>query len=506
MRTCWLAAALLWASVTVHASITAHADTPKDRQAEISAAQESIDQGVAYIRDDNPEAAGTAFNTALNSPAFGELPLKAQHEALLLSGSLAYDNKDYTTALARLRRATAIQSPDIEEPLDRQAWNTRLNAAYLSDDYRDSAQCITHIAQSWPTDAVNMTTTSIYTIDAKIMGTDPELERGYLQALFDVKWGDKYAGANALWRDLSLLWLRQGNRQQAMLVARRITSARVAISMLVDKRFDPITQTKIFDVNQIIANELANARASVAASPDKLEPIITLQLVLLDTHHYAEAISIADGVIAKVGDGTGASHYTDFDDNYVWVLDSRAQALESLGHWDEAVAQWLHAARRPEKGGMNVSQVLNLAMLYASIQRPKDALDMVSDLGEMSPYGRMILEEVKVKVAVDQNDPAAITTHLDYMRAHRSDAISSLQAALIVTGKTDEATDLLVERLSNEKWRSDALAEVQDYLGTVDTPLGTIESERWKKIVADPKVRAAVAKVGRIEHFDLDPP
>jgi beta-barrel assembly-enhancing protease len=505
MRTSWIASALLGLAVMAHASVTRPVDPPQDHQELINNAEENIDQGVAYLRDGNSESAAAALDKAIHSPVFAELPPNDRKRALVVSGLMAYDKRDYATALGLLKQATAISSPDRNEKIDKAAWNGRLESAVYVQDYRDGALSATYVAQHWPTAINALYPGAMYQIEAGIKGTDADLERNYLQALFDMNWDDHFGTTNNFWRDLSLLWLKKGDMQRALLVSQRITSARTVVSMLVDKRFDHITQAQSLDINQIIQKELAGAKAAVSAAPDELKFVAVLQDRLLDAHHYAEALSVSDGVIAKVGDGGGAKAYKDFDQFYVWVLDERARTLVRLGRWDDAVNQWRHAARRPEQGGMNVSQVINLAALYTSLQRPGDALDTLSDLGQLTPYGRMQLESVKLRVAIEQKDKAAIAEHLDYLRAHRVDAISTWQAALIVTDNKDAAADLLVERLSNESWRSEALVDMQDFLDTAETPFSAEEERRWKDIVADPKVQRELVKVGRVEHFNMDP-
>ena len=505
MRISWVIAVMFGLAAMSHASVTKPANASKDRQEQVENTEESIGQGIAYLRDGNSGAAAAALTTAIHSPVFPELPPKDRQRALLLSGLIAYDKKDYASAHELLKQTTIINSPDISEKADKAAWNARLESAFYLQDYRDSALCVTHMAQHWPAAVTAFYPGVMSRIETRIKGTDAELERGYLQALFDMNWDDHTGSANTLWRDLTLLWLKQGNMQKAILVSQRIASARAVVSMIVDKRFDPITQGRTFDVDQMSKKELLDARAAVSAAPDQLKPVTVLQQALLDTHHYAEALAVSDEVIAKVGDGQGANAYKDFDQFYVWVLDARARALVRLGRWNEAVNQWEHAARRPEQGAMNVSQVINLASLYTKLQRPKEALNTLSDIGEMAPYGRMQLELVKLKAAVQLNDQAAITEHLNYLRTHRTDAITAWQSALVVTNNIDAAADLLVERLDNETWRSDALVSMQDYLDTTETPISAEQTQRWKRVVAQPKVQKALTKVGRIEHFNLDP-
>lgn len=502
MRNLWVAAALLATALVTHASVIKHADLAQDPQDQITSVTEAIEQGVADLRDNNVEAASTAINNAIQSPVFAKLPQNEQYRALLLAGMMAFDKRDYGKAHVLLKRATGI------DQTSQRAWYVRLESAVNVQDYEDSARCITAIAQKWPDILHQIDPGVVFEIETYLRETNSKIERDYLQALFDTDFDDHLGGTNALWRDLALLWLREGNAQKAVLVSQRITSARTKLSMLVDKRFDAITQknTQAYDIDRAVEKELADDRAQVSAAPDQLKPLLTLQELLLGTHHYDEALAVADKVIAKTADGKGSTTYKDFDEIYVWVLDARARSLERLGRWDDAANQWEHAARRPEHGEMNVSQIINLASFYANLQRPKEALDTLSELGNMSPYGRMQFEMVKLKVAIGQRDQAAISEHLAYMREHRADAISTWQNALLLSGDLNAAGDLLVERLANEKWRSDALVDMQNYADVAMPPMAAELERQSEKVIAEPKVQKALAKVGRIEHFNLDPP
>lgn len=275
--------------------------------------------------------------------------------------------------------------------------------------------------------------------------------------------------------------------------------------MRIDKTYDQITQANLehYDVDRLAAEQLAAARAAVENAPTRLQLTVRLQQLLLDTLQPDQALALADAVIAKAKDGEGATIYEDFDEYYIWVLNQRAEALAHLGRWEDVLKQLERAARRPENGGMNVSQILNLGGYYAYLEQPKKALETVSELGQMSPYGRMQLEMVRLMAALQQKDEAAITTHLTYMREHREDAIGTWERALLLRGELDAAGDLLVERLKSERWRVGALSAMQEYADVARTPLEAMEQSRWREVLMQPKVIEALAPVGRIEKFNL---
>jgi beta-barrel assembly-enhancing protease len=500
MQKIWAAALWLAVASVVHASTAKHADAAPTPEEQIRAVKNAIDQAQADLRNNDDSAAAAVLDAAIHANGFAKLPDAERYQALLLAGLVDYDRDKHASAHDLLTRATSFSQSDSI------AWYFRLAAAYDLNDYKDSAHCVITIAQRWPDTLEKVSRQSIYTIDFHLEG-DPQLQRDYLQALFDVEWNDPDGEASVLWRQLARLWLDRGDTQKAAIAAARITSSRVALAMLVDVRFDSITQKNVeaFDVDRLAQKEIADTRARTAAEKDLLSPVVVLQGLLLDTQHYDEALAIADDVIAKSKDGKGPSLYKDFDDRYIWLLDQRARTLARMGRWDEAADQWVRAARRPEQGQMNVSQILNLGQFYADLQRPKDALATIAELGNMSPYGRMQLEMVKLEVALQQQDKAAIAEHLAYMREHRADAIATWQNALLLSGDLDAAGDLLVERLQSAQWRSDALTDMQHYANIRTTPVDAERLKRWNTVISQPKVQQALAKVGRIEHFNLEP-
>ena len=502
MRSTFTATMLLAAALSAHATVTTRSNPPQGLEDSIRATTDLIDQGLGHIRDNDPAAARASFDQAIHSGAFAFLPQDQQYRALALAGLLAFDRKDYAQAHELLERATGFSGAN------ENVWQARFEAAFNIRDFRDGAKCLTVMSSRWPATVERLNPGTVFQVELGIKGTNPGLERDYLQALFDMGWDDHTGGTDTLWHDLALLWLETGNAQKAAAVAARIGSVRTKLSMRIDKRFDNITRADpaAYDIDRIVLENLSKAKAAVAAAPNELKPVCTLQEQLIDSHHYTEAVAAADAVIAKTGNGSDPSAYSDFDQFYNWVLDNRARALARMGRWDDAITQWRHAARRPENGVMNVSQAINLAGLYARLRRPDDALDMMVGIGDMSPYGRMQYEKVQLEVAIEQNDKAATAKHLSYLREHRTDAIAAWQTALLLTGDLDGASDLLVERLNNARWRGDALVDMQQYLDITETPLGAELGQRWDEIQARPAVQKALAKVGRVEHFNLDPP
>lgn len=467
-------------------------------------ARRAIQQANEHVQQKDLPGAAAALDEVIGAPSFGRLSADVRYRVLWFAGAIALDRGQNDIAHRHLVKASEYADAEGE------VWHNRLRAAFDSKDYADSARCISMIARRWPKTLADVNDIAIFRVANEI--DDPPAHanerRELLESLFAAKWKSRDGEPDEFWRDLARLRLAGNDPRRAMEAVSRIHSPRPIIAMRIDKRFDRLTQKDphAFDVDRAIDASIKDAQAQVEAAPDSMNAVSVLLYRLHDALQFERQLAVADDVIAKARNGEDSRRYKDFDEYYVWVLDHRAVALAGLGRWEEALKQLTRAARRPEGGGMNVSQAINLGDLYIVLGRPDDALEAVVELGYASPYGRMQQEHVQLEAAVQRNDAEAVRTHLAYLREHRKDAIGTFQDALLVSGDMDGAAHLLIERLGRDDWRSDALVEIQDYAETPATPFLVKQRSQWKALAARPDVQAALSKVGRIEHFKLASP
>jgi tetratricopeptide (TPR) repeat protein len=229
--------------------------------------------------------------------------------------------------------------------------------------------------------------------------------------------------------------------------------------------------------------------------------------VLIESRRTIEALKLLDEVLARAAAPNGGRPaFPDAGEELAWTMDYHARVLAQLGRYDEAVAELRAAAQRPEYGGPNISQSINLAGLLASLGRfqEADAIAGAVLARDLSPYGRMQAEAVRGCARVQANDRSGAAGSLAFLKAHQADAPQALQEALICAGDLDGAARLYVDRLRDPDRRIAALSELQDYAAPpVTTPLQRELARRRLLVRARPAVRAAIAKVGRIEHYNL---
>lgn len=505
MKTSCVAAAtimLLLIACAAPATVTPTQGNKGDASPPVTEAADLVQRAFEDVRHNNNEAAGPELDKALHSHGFAGLPEEVRYQTFFVASLIAWETNQNDKAHGLAVRATRFPEAD------NTAWMVRFSSAFTIKNYGDAAHSLTMFAQRWPAKLGDVVPGAVMQLHYQLkLAHEDETDRLMLDELFDAGWKTKGVEPSNLWRDLALQHLQRGEVARATKVALRVTSGQVALSIRVDKRFDAITLAHpgAFDVERLIAAEITAAKAQIAAHPDQLEPITDLQELLLITSQYPKVLSISDDAVERAEKREGAKAYTDFSDRYNWILDSRSRAFKRQGQWDKAIATEVLAARIPEQGGINVSQSINLGELYAELDQPDNAATAIIQLGDLSPIGQMQLEGVKLRIAVDRHDEPAASAAMAYLRAHRAEEPDTLQDALLLRGELDEAAALLIERLENPEWRTDALVDMQHYADVARTPMEKTIHDRWNTVTARPDVQAVLQKVGRVEKFAIAP-
>lgn len=505
MRTMYLAVAtalLLLIACAAPATVATERQDEPDRSASTTDAERIVQRAFEDARHGNTATAAAELDEALHSAGFGGLPEDVRYQALFMASLIASETGQNEKTHDLAMKATGFPQADD------MAWIVRFSSAFTIQDYDDAALSLTRFAQRWPAKLDNVEPGAVMQLHYRLeLAHADEADRLMLDELFDAGWQDNGVEPSYLWRDLALQHLERGEMERATTVALRVTSGQVALSMRVDKRFDPITlaHADAFDVDSLVAAEITAAKARIEAQPDRLQPITDLQELYLITRQYEKVLSISEAVVSRAEQREGPRTYSDFGDRYNWILDNRSRAFKRQGQWDKAIATEVLAARLPEQGAINVSQSINLGGLYAELGHPDAAATAIVQLGDLSPIGEMEMQAVKLRIAVDRHDEAAAASAMAYLRGHRAEELDAWQDALLLRGQLDEAAALLIERLENPSWRSDALVRMQHYAETIETPMEKAIHDGWNAVTARSDVQTALQKVGRVESFAIAP-
>jgi beta-barrel assembly-enhancing protease len=429
--------------------------------AEVGDATLQLKQAFSDVSNGDDKKAAPELDKVIAAPSFDQLPAQLRFQTLYVATVIAFQDKQYAKAHRLAIRATGF------DQATGTAWTARLFGALYTSDNPDAGRCVEVLARRWPKQLDDIRPQGIVqTHHALRVAHEDDVDRAMLDALFDANWQADQSNYDTVWRDLALLQIQHNDSARAaMVAARRIRSASAALSMRIDKRFDPITRRhpQAFDVDQLLAAQIQVARARIKDHPDQLESVQRLQDLLIEKGRNAEVLAVSDAAVAHAEHGDGEKTYTDFGSSYNWVLNQRSLALAHDGRWDDAVREMTRAARRPENGGVNVSQSINLGGLFADLDQPDKAAAAIVEPGEMSPNGNMQLEYVRLQISIEKNDTGSIAKHMAYLQEHRTDDIATWQRALLRHGDLDTAAALLIQRLNAPDWRSGALVEMQHY-------------------------------------------
>jgi hypothetical protein len=485
------------------ASIEPAATVRAQPSAEVRDATLELKQAFSDVSKGDYKRAAPELDRLIDAPGFDQLPAELRFQTLNVAAAIALQDRHYAKAHGLASRATGFDQAGAA------TWVARLYAALYTFDYPDAGRCVEAIAAQWPDRLDDVRPQGIVQLHHALrVAHEDDVDRTMLIALFDANWQTGHSTYDTLWRDLALMLIEHNDPKRAATVAQRIRSAGTALSMRVDKRFDPIARRypQAFDVDYLLAAQIQAARARIKAHPDQLEPVQRLQDRLIEKGQNAEVLVISEAAVAHAERGDGEKTFTDFGDSYNWVLNQRSLALAHEGHWDDAVREMTRAARRPEGSGVNVSQSINLAGLYTDLNEPDKAAAAIVEPGEMSPMGSMQLHYVRLQIAMEKNDTRSIAKHMAYLRTHRTDDIATWQRALLRHDDLDAAAALLIQRLNASDWRSDALVQMQHYVRSEQTPTMKIMDQRWNIVTSRPDVQAALTKVGRVERFSITAP
>lgn len=469
---------------------------------EVKAEQRTIEEALTQMRNgDDADALGN-LEKAIRADTFDQIDERTRHQVLSTAGMLLLNRLDYARAHAYLvLSSNSSQGTGVD-------WLARLRAGYALNDMEDAGRCLVTLAGAWPETFKRVDEETIQYVANKLdQMSQQEPNRQLLEALFKSHWkldgGVEPAG---MWQSLMRLRLEQGDFAGAMAAAELVDSPTALIITRADNRYAALVHAMPdrFDVDKAVAAKVMQMRLLVEQHPRSLKWLNSLADALLLAGRFEEALTLTTEALTRakpVEDQQPA--YDDIARQLNWVMNSRASALRALQRWDEAVAQLAAAARRPERGDINVSQTLNLALLYLDLDRPDDALATVSELGQLSPYGRMVLEDARLVAAAEKRDSAGVDKSLQFIREHSDDSPAMPFFALLDAGRLDEAAQALQALLADPLRRYMALRYVQHYAAPPQPPRLGRRMERLRALCARPDVQEAIAKVGKVEQYAI---
>jgi beta-barrel assembly-enhancing protease len=455
----------------------------------------------ALAEKDWPKAQ-VALRSEIEGHGFRSLSQDDQYHALRKGAFVGLYHGDKNLGYSYLLRLTAMPQAGLVD------WRELIDSAYRLKHPDDLVRSLIELTRRWPEEAPKLDERVVGAASEAIYSLSREKQLTPLWALYEahfkLQWGEEPSSA---WRDLTLLLLERDRLTDAEDVSGHITSSDVLVVMRSDRRFDALVAARPerFDVESAAREELRFAQAKSDENPQLLDLKIRVVVSLQRLRDYGAMLAAADELKLEIASTNFPRRlYTDYDDNYRWVLDERAIALERLGRADEAVKELQTASRLSEKGAKNASQPINLAALLCRLNRPQDALAALADVGPSSDYGKALMELIRLKAALQLKDEPQAAKSLEFLQSVRATRPEEYELGLVLMGQMDQAAQSLISRLRDPAKRQEVFELVQDFPPLPSAKFEQDDDEAWRLLVARADVQSAINSVGRAASYHLE--
>lgn len=304
------------------------------------------------------------------------------------------------------------------------------------------------------------------------------------------------------------LLLERGRVAEAKARLATVADVDLLLAMRIERLFDGLRTDPQFearlDLRAAMDRDLARSQAALERNPGLLEAVYRHLQNLDKAQREAEALALAEGVLAKLREDPRA--FTDAERYLPWIHNELGYLLYELGRTEEGAAALREGAGLAEGNQPNVSQVINLASYLVREGRGTEALALLGQAGPASPYGRAWIESLRSCSGVLVGDEELRVQGLEYLRAHVGDNPAALSRALLCSQDVDGAAALMIRRLENTDWRGSALLALQITPPSAldELPFEKLLRERFDLLRGREDVRRAVDAVGRIETIPID--
>jgi tetratricopeptide (TPR) repeat protein len=495
-----VATALLLA--TTATSALASASTVKATSAELRPAPATtvnakalavIDQALQRTQAQDAKGVLALLEPLVDSESFKALPPLEQGRAYYMLGLAAW----LTDQPQKAHRASGHAS--VLAGASGWDWLLRLESAEADKDQDDAVYALEMLVQYYPDRLADVDTQTL----ARLYNDALKLPRGevrqmaVMNALLSANWTpeDPLTDWSTPWAVHAARLLDRQDSERAALAAKRVRDPGLLMGMRADNRFadlvrqDPAT----FDIRAAYAREVELARSRMSSPPTRSDAIsIGWPLLAMDRH--AEALAIAQEVLAREARaGTARTR--------LWgALELRARALRGLGRLDEAAQAWRETTVGLDDDFMRTSAVAELARHLVDLDQPREALTILDTVDIAQPSMAERVEATRVCAHAQLGETAAMNAALARLEATEPEATAFYQLALTCAGDLDMLADILIQRLRDPESRVYALADVQDHpKAPRQTAYQRTADARREALLARPDVRAAIARVGKVQ-------
>ncbi|MEG0182461.1 MAG: hypothetical protein RR704_03245 [Stenotrophomonas sp.] len=484
------------ASLPASANIpTAPAEPAAAMDAAHTAYAQQWDQAIEQSRSGNTLAALIAMQRLMDNPLLADFDNERRGRAAQFAGWTAAKQKQPALARRYLQQALLALPGDaqiltISVSLDLNQEDPGVAATRLIEalGQADGPLGIDHHAVSYLQHHLR----------------DQPIQRmALLQALFDNDWKSSGMQPTTLWLALATLQVDNGRAEAVPATLRRIDTPAELIQLRSDRRFDRYVDRSDarFDPVKAAQHHLDDLRVSGLLDRAFDARLVDFSSTLLALDRNEEVLALTDSLAsAAAQEQSPPGGQVEWA---AWLLNTRITALRRLGRTDDALATAQLAARIGARGPDGIDHQMNVGFVLNSLGRRQEADAVMKALPELSDYGRATQALLQLSAARERGDSVTAAALRAIIVAQGKDALSLHREMLLEEGDLDGAAAVLIEQLRSPLERGDALASLQDLRVYPSLPGDVRIDANWRALKQRADVQAEVARVGRIERYDL---
>lgn len=480
-----LSAALLAMPFTVRAADSTAAATFQQRW---ESAQTTASSG-------NMLGAMIEFEKLIDDPQVATLTPEALAEGARIGGMTAILQNDIILARRYLQMALAVDPGDVEALVP-------LVSIDLTE--KQTEQAATHLLQAaaHARDPLTFGTRAVgYLLYA--LRDQPARQREVLKALFDNGWKSDGLEPSAYWVALARLQIETDSGRDVAATLERIRTPQALIALRSDKRFDRYVDRADprYDPERAARQHLDDLRVSSLLDRSLNAALVDFSATQLMLGENEQIVQFTDAMAQFVSEGNlpGGNEAPWM----AWLLTNRMVALRRLDRLDDAVAMARLAEKVGARGEDHLDHVMNLAFMLAATDQLDEAQTVLARLEKPTPYGESAQALIDFVAARKRGDAAAAATARATLVRNRDTARTFHREMLLEEGDLDGAAAALIGQLQSTDDRNEALLDLQDMRVYPSLPSEVEIDARWRQLKQRAEVRAAIAKVGRIERYAL---
>ncbi|MGE6332334.1 hypothetical protein [Stenotrophomonas sp. NPDC077659] len=499
-RICTLSAALLLAMLATAPAWAASAPPPTEGPSGVARSdyETAWQSAISTAASGNLLGAMIEVERLMDDPRFERLTAAQQSESAQLAGTVARMQGEPVLARRYLDRSRAAQPDNAQTLLE-------LMYLELADDHQDQAIDLLIQACTHSRTPVEVDEDTAGFLD-QTLREQPPRRLALLQALFDNGWKGDGPEPSRFWLTLARLQVDHGQGSRVPATLARIDTPLEVITLRSDKRFDRYVDRSSarFDAEASARRERDVLRLAGLLDSSIDAELAAFSFAQLLAGENEQIVQFTDALAQSVDQGDRPSPA---EAKWVaWLLQHRMMALRRLDRMDES----LTAARMAQMIGTltsdSVTHTMTLASMLSVTGHAQQAQALLADLEGLLPYGEALRAYLQFTTALDSADTAAAEQARAKIISLRDEAPLFYREMLTDEGDLDGAAAVLIAQLESPEERGETLLSLQDLRVYPSLPVDASSDRHWRALKQRDDVRAAIARVGRIEQYPLFSP